>query len=203
MRVKAPSFSSKRLFPLACLTAVVVGCGGAVKTNPLPGGGYVVACEKGITACISRAEVVCGDKGYTIVGGISSSKVLGGPNSAYRKVVYEGELSFYCGLYQVPRCSPAGAAVADETQVYQLSAAEPPAAPAAVPVPVPVAPAAPVRVCIPGTTQTCVGSGACSGGQVCTADGLGFGPCDCGTKAPGPAPGAPEPGPAAAAPAGQ
>ncbi len=37
-------------------------------------------------------------------------------------------------------------------------------------------------VCIPGDTKTCVGPGACQGGQVCEKSGLGFGPCDCGSN---------------------
>lgn len=35
-------------------------------------------------------------------------------------------------------------------------------------------------LCVPGTTQECVGSGACHGGQHCLPDGSGFSPCDCG-----------------------
>ena len=35
-------------------------------------------------------------------------------------------------------------------------------------------------VCEPGSTQTCVGPGACEGGQVCKDDGSGYGECDCG-----------------------
>lgn len=33
--------------------------------------------------------------------------------------------------------------------------------------------------CTPGSTQACVGPGACAGGQACLA-GSGWGPCDCG-----------------------
>lgn len=35
-------------------------------------------------------------------------------------------------------------------------------------------------VCTPGLSVACVGPGACQGGQVCAADGSGYGPCDCG-----------------------
>jgi len=35
-------------------------------------------------------------------------------------------------------------------------------------------------ICVPGSTQACVGPGGCSGGQACRADGAGFGVCDCG-----------------------
>jgi hypothetical protein len=34
--------------------------------------------------------------------------------------------------------------------------------------------------CVPGTTQQCVGVGACLGGQACLPSGDGWGPCDCG-----------------------
>jgi len=51
--------------------------------------------------------------------------------------------------------------------------------------------------CTPGATQTCVGPGACRGGQQCLADGASFGPCDCG----GPIPAAGTP-PGAAPPDG-
>jgi len=36
------------------------------------------------------------------------------------------------------------------------------------------------RVCAPGATQTCVGPGACSGGQQCLPDGSSWGACQCG-----------------------
>lgn len=41
-------------------------------------------------------------------------------------------------------------------------------------------PAAEQNACTPGLSQACVGPGACQGGQVCKADGSGYGPCDCG-----------------------
>ena len=34
--------------------------------------------------------------------------------------------------------------------------------------------------CVPGASQACVGVGGCAGGQVCLADGSGFGACECG-----------------------
>jgi hypothetical protein len=34
-------------------------------------------------------------------------------------------------------------------------------------------------VCTPGQSVACVGPGGCAGGQVCAADGRGFGACDC------------------------
>ena len=36
-------------------------------------------------------------------------------------------------------------------------------------------------VCTPGQSVACVGTGGCSGGQVCAADGQAFGACACGS----------------------
>ncbi|MBK7774205.1 MAG: hypothetical protein IPI43_08690 [Sandaracinaceae bacterium] len=35
-------------------------------------------------------------------------------------------------------------------------------------------------LCTPGASVACVGTGGCSGGQVCNAEGTGFGACSCG-----------------------
>jgi hypothetical protein len=40
-------------------------------------------------------------------------------------------------------------------------------------------------VCSPGSTQVCVGPGACAGGQSCNSDGRAWGTCDCGTTGTG------------------
>jgi hypothetical protein len=37
-----------------------------------------------------------------------------------------------------------------------------------------------VIVCVPGTTQQCVGPGSCSGAQSCSATGTAWSSCDCG-----------------------
>jgi formylglycine-generating enzyme len=39
---------------------------------------------------------------------------------------------------------------------------------------------APEKVCVSGSTQACVGVAACNGGQICLADGSGYGTCECG-----------------------
>jgi hypothetical protein len=62
------------------------------------------------------------------------------------------------------------------------------AAPAASVVPSAAAsPDKPRPICAPGSTQSCVGAGACSGGQACKPDGSGYEPCDCGSPTPAPA----------------
>ena len=47
----------------------------------------------------------------------------------------------------------------------------------------------PSQLCAPGSTQLCNGPGACEGAQACDADGMGYGPCDCGAGAGGSGPG--------------
>lgn len=37
-------------------------------------------------------------------------------------------------------------------------------------------------LCTPGSTQACIGPGACDGGQACLPDGSGYGECNCGTE---------------------
>lgn len=39
----------------------------------------------------------------------------------------------------------------------------------------------PKQVCVPGKSEACIGPGACTGGQSCNADGLGYSACDCGS----------------------
>jgi hypothetical protein len=158
---------------------LTVGCGGTVRDTVLPEDGHIVTCDKGLRDCVGRAEKICGEKGFTIASGYNAGHVLGGSTSAYRKLVYQGELTFYCGNREIPKdCS---APEQDPNAVVQLSsAASAPAEPAALP----------AKACVPGATQQCVGAAACVGGQVCVADGSGFGPCDCGV-APAAAPAAP------------
>ena len=63
----------------------------------------------------------------------------------------------------VVRCRSSGALIGDK-----------PAAAAASAKPVPS------TRCFPGSTQACLGPGACKGAQTCRDDGAGYSPCDCG-----------------------
>lgn len=158
-----------RLTPLFTFAApfVLLACG-SVGTTKLPHGGYRITCEKGMGDCVSRADKVCGKKGYTILGGQNATKVLGGSSSNYQASVFVGDLEVVCGPADVkaPDCKEKTDA---ERQVHSLGGAS-------EPIP------ASGRVCVPGSTQACVGAGACAGGQVCSSDGSGYGACDCGTS---------------------
>ena len=153
------------------LSALTLACG-AVNTTRLPHGGYRISCEKGMEDCVSRAEKLCSGKGYTILAGQNETEQLGGASSNYQTVKFVGELEIVCGRAQVaaPECKP----ISTEETVHQVGEPAPVA-------PVLPAPPSATRACVPGSTQTCVGAGACAGGQVCLTDGSGYGACDCGT----------------------
>jgi len=159
-----------------------VACGGSVSSSALPGNGHAIRCEKGLDDCVRRAQSICKDMGFTVVGGRETNKLLGGSSSSYRKLSTQGELQVYCGDYAPPTCQPSEQ---DAEAVYQLSQTEPSPAPEPAPAAVAPVPAAPVphHLCMPGATQQCVGPGACGGGQICNADGMSFGSCDCGPSA--------------------
>lgn len=134
-----------------------------------PEGGHLITCDKGMKGCVGKAEKLCGDKGYTVVGGSSRTHLLGGESSSYRQVTEEGSLEIRCGIVSV-----------EEQNVCHELPARTDTIQAA---PVAVDSSVGMRVCVPGATQRCVGVGACDGGQVCLADGQGFGACDCGGAA--------------------
>lgn len=158
-------------FATLSLSALTLACG-SVNTSRLPHGGFRISCEKGMEDCVSRADKLCSGKGYTILGGQNETEQLGGASSNYQTVKFVGELEIVCGKVEVaaPACKP----ISTEETVHRVGEPAPVA---------PVLPAPPTttRACVPGSTQTCVGAAACAGGQVCLADGSGYGACDCGT----------------------
>jgi len=173
---------SPRFALILTTTLTIVGCAKAGMTT-MPDGSHRIVCERGMKVCISRADKVCGDDGYTIVSGTTKKHLLGGDGSSYREMAENAELIISCGDTPPP---PA----AEETKYVAL--------PPRTDQPVPG-----TAACVPGASQLCVGPAACQGGQVCLADGSGFGACDCGpsaTPAPGTAP-APAPAPGSVTPA--
>lgn len=120
---------------------------------------YKIICEKSIKHCLSRAKKSCnGDfteldrtESRTQPKRITSEP---GPRSVgprYQHERWYGTLLIECG------------AGSSGPQVPQASP-----------------PSAPERLCIPGSTQACLGPGACRGAQACTPEGSGYSVCDCG-----------------------
>lgn len=162
----SPRFLSSVAFvSLGAFALLGLGCT-RVKTARAPDGAYSLSCERGMKACVDQAATLCGDDGYTILSGTSSTHLLGGSSSSYRSAAESAELTLRCGLEEVEENSEG---------IYEL--------PERTDEPVPAAPAlAPAHHCTPGATQRCVGAGACDGGQICKEDGSGYGSCDCGDQ---------------------
>ncbi len=132
-------------------------------------GSYSIDCNAQ-KACLDRAATLCGERGYSIIGGRHDQKTYGVPGN--QKVVGKDELYIRCNkdaLVDAP--DPA-------LGTWKLERVDSGVQPT------------PLRrekkaVCRPGETQRCIGPGACSGGQACAADGSSFGPCDCGEPSSG------------------
>ena len=128
---------------------------------------------------MQRANDLCDNRGYVVLGGVNKRQLLGAELGHSQVEVREAELSFACADRRgdLPKVLTTNTALA--LPPPGAVAPGPATATAAAPS------KAPATACIPGTTQHCVGSAACSGGQACLADGSGFSPCDCGTAAHG------------------
>lgn len=174
-------------------SALTVACGQSVTRNVerLGSGKFRLSCKGALPACLAGADRLCRDNSYEVVRAQDDRKRFGGDGSS----IVETRSSV-----ATVRCMP------KDAKLPEFDDTEPEARPTdhfklpprrsddrIDPALVDEAkPAAVTTACVPGATQTCVGSGACKGGQSCLADGKGFSPCDCGV---GPAPN-PMPAPA-------
>lgn len=135
---------------------------------------YRVTCKKRFYYCEGEAKEQCGGE-YQVLSRFSNrpeqtlvkDSDLSSTGPAKGQALWEGELTVQCGRELPPLELKRPAPEAEPLPP------PPPGAPAAVPG---------ERVCIPGTTQACLGPGACSGAQSCLDSGAGFGPCDCGSS---------------------
>jgi len=167
----APAFRHgrvmKRLFWLfACVTA----CHSAsVPEARLPDGSWHLTCGSALDHCVDRANELCGGRGYVVLGGTNKRTLFGSADGVSQVETREADLTVACADHQnvLPKV------LVSNTVVRGASAPPPPQ--------VSAAPASPSKVaCTPGSTQQCVGAGACAGGQACLPDGSGFSACDCG-----------------------
>lgn len=152
----------------------VTACTPKNSAQPLKDGSWEVKCEDKVDRCVQEAQRVCGDEPYHVVSGKKEEEVYGG-QTGYQTGVEVHTLEFRCG---------------SDPEVWKLERkAEPPAVE-----PEPAPPPPNKKLCTPGSTQRCVGPGACAGGQSCNAEGTGYSSCDCGApgpEAPPASPGAP------------
>lgn len=160
-------------FGLAASLFAFPGCQSPIiSANLRPDGVYHVKCRSKLQSCLNEVEVLCRHNRYAVLRAFDDHEWEGinWPDQGEKRA---SEAFIRCG--QKPpwgEDSEMGRLRAHPLGDRESSEPEPAAAPVAVP----------VRVCIPGASQACVGVGDCSGGQVCRPDGSGFGSCDCGAK---------------------
>lgn len=168
------------------LPGALLGCS-KTKVTRGPDGLFRFHCGRGMKDCVAQAEKYCNvqkkDGGYVIVSGTSRKIMMGAENGQYRTAAEVADLEVQCGAEEVEEIPKHTFPTRRDRDTEEEPIGEEP-----VMATVPVAAAA---VCTKGATQACVGPGACQGGQVCLADGSGFGPCDCGQRQQGLQPAAP------------
>ena len=150
-------------------------------SQPLGNGRHHITCKSPLTVCLRRAEALCPDVSYDVLGARDRRRYTG---------VYPVE-SEHRSSEAVIACGSRGAPLAKEQdlveqvlprknekqaeQKHEESAAQKRKESAAPP---------PSRLaCTPGASQACVGIGGCSGGQACLEDGSGYAPCQCAPEA--------------------
>jgi hypothetical protein len=147
--------------------SVVAGCSRpAVRVQRMPDGTRELTCEMPLWRCLMHVDDYCKGASYEVLYALDKQQILGSQQSTIES--HTSEAAIRCAGQHVKLQGP-----------VDRPAAPPPAAPAkAAPLPAPIRP---TPACVPGATQTCVGPGACAGGQACLADGSGFAACDCGS----------------------
>src|SRR5664280_2442717 len=152
------------MFRRYLLASLAIGACASTHVKRRVDGSYSIDCNAQ-KACLERADKICGDSGFAIIGGRHDQKLYGVPGN--QKVVGKDELYIRCrkdALADAP--DPASGSWKLERQEAGTA---------------PVQSSHPTKaVCRPGETQRCIGAGVCEGGQACAADGASFGLCDCG-----------------------
>lgn len=165
------------LFPVVgiAVALVVVGCvmGPKVTTENLSSGAYRLTCDDSLPRCLEKVDSLCMGTRYEVVRAKDNRDYVG--SAPAEREIRSSEAVVRCGS----RSKTMG-----EAKQNKLEDAPPPASEAETAgaiVPLPSGGANPkTEGCTPGSTQECVGPGACRGGQACLPDGSAFGPCDCG-----------------------
>jgi hypothetical protein len=134
---------------------------------------YRISCEDSIQPCREEATDICRGR-YEVLEAtgapVEPPRVTSAPGPAstgprYQRLKWVGQMVVACGdrvAIAPNRSETAGAGAAPKAGGDRA--------------PSPLGD----RLCIAGVTQECLGPGACRGAQACSADGNGYGPCDCG-----------------------
>jgi hypothetical protein len=142
-----------------------------VRMQSLPDGTRELECQVPLWKCLMHVDDYCKGASYEVLYALDKQQVFGSQQSTIEARTSEA----------VIRCQGQHVKLKGPLDPPPAAAAPAPFASAASSA---KAPAPPALACVPGSTQTCVGPGACSGGQACMADGSGFAACDCGASTP-------------------
>ena len=121
-------------------------------------GNLRVQCPSVQSECMQQAELHCAEKGGVHVLSSREKNELFGVEG-HQEGTLMSEVIFVCGD-DAPR-SPIK--LPPKQDAVPSKPANPPAK----------------RVCVPGSTQRCIGPGACVGGQSCLPSGVGWAACQC------------------------
>jgi hypothetical protein len=157
---------------------MAVACSRAgVEVQRLPNGAKQLKCDAPLEQCLRYVDDVCKGGSYEVLYAKDERQLYGSEQSQVEG--HRSQAEVHCL----------------RSNADSLATSTPPPASAAPPStsPAPAASSPPrvvksERACVPGATQSCVGAGACAGGQACLPDGSGFAACDCGAAAPAPKP---------------
>jgi hypothetical protein len=132
---------------------------------------YRISCAHSISPCRDKAVEVCGgDYELLETAGapvepprVSSAPGPSSTGSRYQRPSWVGSIVVACRRAEEAAREPSPS-LAPQT-VGALRPAQ----------------LGPDQLCIPGSTQICLGPGACRGAQACQSDGRGYAVCDCGS----------------------
>jgi hypothetical protein len=150
---------------LVALLAASACAATRVSVEARPDGALHLTCRAALPDCLVEAERRCQGRHYVVLRAVDEHDHRGGPELNVDARTSEA----------LVRCGPLIGWPAGFDPMTAPTEAVAPQAP----------PPSGARLCVPGTTQACVGPGGCGGGQACLPDGGGFGACDCGGDASG------------------
>ncbi len=160
------SLSASALPLLGALLGAAACASSSATMQKLEDGSYRLECQSKLSACLRQVEDPCASYGYEVLNGRQEVRAFGP----------EQLQSTYVNSEAVVMCRNANGLIDDTPQPGGASSSENEASTVAG------APAAPL--CVPGSTQSCVGPAGCGGGQKCAPDGSAYLDCDCGSSTP-------------------
>jgi hypothetical protein len=160
----------------AAAAVILLGCATTsdVITQPLPSGAWRLTCKDSLARCLEHVEDVCPGVRYKVLSAVDNRDYFG--TAPAEREMRSSEA--------VVRCGVRGKTVFKDREQLPDQPRDPEDEAETRSSPDGGQPLEPLRRCVPGATQACVGPGACAGAQACLPGGSGFTPCDCSAPPP-------------------